>query len=118
MEPPRQGEVWLVNFIEGWERPAIVVSRNELNRGTLVLVVPCTSQEARERASFPNHVLIPSGLGGLTRDSVAQAQLVQPAHVSWFMQRLGSVDPETLSQVLLSIAWVLDLLSSAEFYGA
>jgi len=49
---------------------------------------------------------------------VAQAQLVQPAHVSWFMQRLGSVDPETLSQVLLSIAWVLDLLSSAEFYGA
>jgi mRNA-degrading endonuclease toxin of MazEF toxin-antitoxin module len=118
MEPPRQGEVWLVNFIEGWERPAVVVSRNELNRGSLVLVVPCTSQDARDRASYPNHVLVPRGVGGMTKDTVAQAHLVQPAHISWFMRRLGSVDGETLSLVLLSIAWVLDLLVPAEVSGS
>ncbi len=108
MAHPRQGEVWLVNFTEGWERPAIVASRDELNRGTLILVVPCTSQEAELRAAFPNHVLIQSGTGGLTKDTVAQAQLVQPAHVSWFLRRLGAVDGDTLSEVLAAIAWVID----------
>jgi mRNA-degrading endonuclease toxin of MazEF toxin-antitoxin module len=63
-EPPRQGEVWLVTFQEGWERPAIVVSRKELNRGRLVLVVPCTSSRVEERAKLPNHVLFPRGQGG------------------------------------------------------
>ena len=37
---PKQGEIWWASFYEGWERPSIVVSRNELNRGRLVLVVP------------------------------------------------------------------------------
>jgi mRNA interferase MazF len=113
MAQPRQGEVWLVNFTEGWERPAIVVSRDELNRGTLILVVPCTSQEAELRAAFPNHVLVPRGSGGLMKDSVAQAQLVQPAHVSWFLRRLGAVDGETLPEVIAAIAWVIDFPGSA-----
>jgi len=108
MAHPRQGEVWLVNFTEGWERPAVVVSRDELNRGTLILVVPCTSQEAELRAAFPNHVPLPSGRGGLAKDSVAQAQLVQPAHISWFLNRLGAVDDDTLCEVLAAVAWVID----------
>lgn len=40
---PKQGEIWWALFYEGWERPSIVVSRNEFNRGRLILVVPCTS---------------------------------------------------------------------------
>ena len=55
---PCQGDVWLVNFHEGWERPAVVVSRDGLSQGRLVLVVPCTSSRVAERARFPNHVLL------------------------------------------------------------
>jgi mRNA-degrading endonuclease toxin of MazEF toxin-antitoxin module len=39
----RQGEVWLVTFQEGWERPAIIVSRDELNKGRLVLALAWTT---------------------------------------------------------------------------
>jgi len=73
---PQQGEVWLVNFSEGWERPAVVVSRNELSRGRLLLVVPCTSSRVAERSRLPNHVLLKRGAGGLVEDSVALAHLV------------------------------------------
>jgi mRNA-degrading endonuclease toxin of MazEF toxin-antitoxin module len=66
---PRQGEIWWALFYEGWERPAIVVSRNELNRGRLILVVPCTSSQVQERSAYSNHVLIPSGTGELTNST-------------------------------------------------
>jgi len=112
--PPRQGEVWLVRFQEGWERPAIVVSRGELNRGRLLLVVPCTSSRVEERARFPNHVLLPPSQGGLTKDSVAQAHLIQPVESSLLMRRLGRLQEEHLAQVLLSVAWVIDLFGSPE----
>ena len=112
MEQPRQGEVWLVHFHEGWERPSIVVSRNELNRGALILVVPCTSSEVARRAAFANHVFLPRAVAGLSRDSVAQAHLVQPAHTSWFMRRLGALDREKLGEVLRSVAWVIDLFDA------
>jgi mRNA-degrading endonuclease toxin of MazEF toxin-antitoxin module len=53
-EYPKQGEIWWASFYEGGERPALVVSRNELNRGRLILVVPCTSSQVEERAAYPN----------------------------------------------------------------
>jgi len=114
MQELRQGEVWLVHFHEGWERPSIVVSRNQLNRGELILVVPCTSSEVARRRVFPNQVFLPQGEAGLATDSVAQTHLVQPAHVSWFMQRLGALAPEDLGEVLRSIAWVIDFFDTAE----
>ena len=75
---PKQGEIWWTLFFEGWERPSIVVSRNDLNRGRLVLVVPCTSSRVQERAAYSNHVFFPAGTGDLTRDTIAQAHLIQP----------------------------------------
>ena len=65
-ERPKQGDVWWASFYEGGERPAIVVSRNELNRGRLVLVVPCTSSRIEQRAAYSNHVLLPPHAGYLS----------------------------------------------------
>jgi len=113
-EPLRQGDVWLVHLDEGWERPAIIVSRPELNRGHSVLVVPCTSSRVLERAKSPNHVYLPSGVGGLPKDSVAQAHLIQPAPISRLISRLGALDTERLGEVLLAIAWSIDLFDAAE----
>ena len=92
---PKQGEIWWASFYEDWERPSIVVSRNELNRGRLVSVVPCTSSRVQERAPYPNHVLIPSSTGELTRDTIAQTHLLQPIEVSHF--ELGSGHGERLA---------------------
>ena len=41
--PFLQGEVWQICFAEGFDRPGVVVTRNELNSARLVLVIPCTS---------------------------------------------------------------------------
>ena len=110
---PKQGEIWWAVFFEGWERPSIVVSRNELNRGRLVLVVPCTSSRVQERITYPNHVLIPSGTGELTKDTVAQTHLIQPIEVSYLEKKMGRLDIEQLAEILLAIAWSIDLFDTA-----
>lgn len=111
---PLQGEVWWTLFQEGWERPSIVVSRNQLNRGRLVLVVPCTSSRVKERAAYPNHVFLPAGTGGLAKDTVAQTHLIQPIERSLLQEKLGMLDIELLAEVLLAIAWVIDLFDTTQ----
>ncbi len=110
---PKQGEIWWSIFYEGWERPSIVVSMNELNRGRLVLVVPCTSSRVQERATYPNHVLIPSGTAELTRDTIAQTHLIQPIEVSYLERKLGKLNIEQLAEILLAIASSIDLFDTA-----
>jgi mRNA-degrading endonuclease toxin of MazEF toxin-antitoxin module len=106
---PRQGEVWRIDFAEDLERPGIVVSRDELNAGRLILVVPCTSERIDERARFENHVRLPAGAGGLPKQSVAQVHLIQPVDVSFFIRPYGRLDDEQLGEVLHALAWAVDL---------
>ena len=73
-----QGDVWQVYFAEGDERPGVVVTRNELNNGRWLLVVPCTATRVEERTRYSNNVLLPAGTGGLRKDSIAQVHLIQP----------------------------------------
>ena len=113
MDCPKQGEIWWTSFYEGWERPSIVVSRNELNRGRLILVVPCTSSRVRERVTYPNHVLIPASTGELSKDTIAQTHLIQPIEVSYLERRMGNLDIEQLAEILLAIAWSIDLFDTA-----
>lgn len=112
-DTPVQGEVWWTYFEEGWERPAVVISRDELNRGRLLLVVPCTSSRVDERVAYRNHVLLPAGTAGLTRDSAAQVHLIQPVETSLLQHRLGALDAERLREILLAIAWTVDLFDIA-----
>ncbi len=72
------GDVYLADVFEGGTRPVVVVSRGELNRGTLFLVVPITSSRVAERRRYANYVFLPAGAGGLRADSIAVAHLVQP----------------------------------------
>jgi mRNA-degrading endonuclease toxin of MazEF toxin-antitoxin module len=109
---PIQGEIWWTSFYEGGERPSIVVSRNELNRGRLILVVPCTSSRVQERAAYPNHVLIPSGTGELTKDTIAQTHLLQPIEMSFLERKMGKLTIEQLAEILLAIAWSIDLFDT------
>ena len=66
---PAPGEIYLADVFEGGTRPVVVVSRGELNRGTLFLVAPITSSRVSERRSYANYVFLPSG-GGSGRRSI------------------------------------------------
>lgn len=37
------GDVYLADIFEGGTRPVVIVSREQLNRGALALVIPITS---------------------------------------------------------------------------
>lgn len=106
---PEQGEVWDINFAEGYTRPGIVVSRNELNRGRLLLVVPCTASDVVRRSRHTNNVLLQADTGGLSADSVAQVHLIQPVDRDWFISKRGTLGHEELGEVLQALAWAVDL---------
>lgn len=66
---PRRGEVWLVDFgdpvghEQGYRRPAVIVSSNDLKRGLAGLaIVVATTSTARSLAA---HVELESGETGL-----------------------------------------------------
>jgi mRNA-degrading endonuclease toxin of MazEF toxin-antitoxin module len=73
------GEVHLADLFEGGMRPIIIISREQLNRGTLYLGVPVTGSRVEERRRYANYVFLSAGTGGLRADSVAVTHLVQRA---------------------------------------
>jgi mRNA-degrading endonuclease toxin of MazEF toxin-antitoxin module len=105
----RQGEIWLTAFQEGWERPAVIITRNELNRGRLILVVPCTSSRVDERRQLPNHVFLAQGEGGLAGDSVVQCHLIQPVEVTTLLKNIGTLSGAKLAEVMFALAWTTAL---------
>lgn len=84
-----------LNPTEGSEqagiRPVIVVSRDAINQYSfVVVVVPLTSAKNIKR-SYPNNVLIKSGNGGLTADSVALGGQVRAITKVRLLQQRGSL---------------------------
>ena len=75
---PRRGEVWTVELLSQpadphTPRPALVVSMDVRNRlAGDVLVVPLSTS----LRPLPTHVLIPAGVGGQRRDSMAKCEQV------------------------------------------
>ncbi len=57
------GEVHLADLFEGGLRPVIIVSREQLNRGTLYLGVPVTASRIEERRRYANYVFLSAGAG-------------------------------------------------------
>lgn len=69
----RPGDVY--RLLE-YDRPAIVVSREQLNRGDYVVVVLVTSRHLEDRWHLPNCVPFRAGRFGFDRDCVAQGETV------------------------------------------
>lgn len=111
----RRGDVFDVRFdpVEGSEaagrRPAIIVSRDSFNVASPnVIVVPCTRARSRRRA-YPSQVLLRAGHGGLTIDSLAQAELVRSLSKSRLIRHRGSLSARAMLAISSSLALVLDL---------
>jgi mRNA interferase MazF len=72
-----RGDVYEVRFdpIEGSEqggtRPAVIVTRNSINRHSPVIMVTPFTNAQNVRRSYPTDVLVHAPEGGLTVDSVA-----------------------------------------------
>lgn len=83
----KPGEVYEVtDWVGGQPRYVVVVSREPLNRGDYVVVVPLTSRKFDLRRTLPNCVPFSVGEFGFTQSCVAQAEQVGSVEKS----RLGA----------------------------
>jgi mRNA-degrading endonuclease toxin of MazEF toxin-antitoxin module len=107
---PRAGEIYWALLEGPVRRPVIVVSREELNRGRYVVVVPLTSQRLEQRRALPNCVPLRAGQFGLTKDCAAQAEAVAQVHQDELDLEpgpIGILDPTTFRALLKAIGYVL-----------
>jgi len=77
----RPGEIYLADT-EAGKRPALIISREELNRGRWVVAVLITSAHFDLRSTLPHCVPFRAGECGLTKDCVAQAETITYLAVS------------------------------------
>jgi mRNA interferase MazF len=104
----RRGEVRMVDLdpVRGAEankrRPAVIVSNDAANsaaarlgRGVLT-VVPVTSSVDRV---YPFQVLLPTGAGGLPRDSKAQAEQVRSLDAERIGPSLGRLPDQLMASL-------------------
>src|SRR5438067_10264727 len=80
---PVRGDVFSARLdpAEGSEqagtRPVLVVSRDAINANSPVVVIIPLTDAANVKRTYPSHVLVPKGAGGLKMDSVAKAEQIR-----------------------------------------
>ncbi|HEX6987217.1 MAG TPA: type II toxin-antitoxin system PemK/MazF family toxin [Planctomycetaceae bacterium] len=104
----KPGEIHFADLDAG-RRPAIVVSREHLNRGDYVVVVLCTSADFESRSKLANCVPFRAGEFGFTKDCVAQCEAI----LFMLKARLdpdltGILDETALRDVIRAIGFMLD----------
>lgn len=110
-----RGDVWIASLdptkgaeISG-QRPVIVMSRDAINRNSpLVIIVPVTGRENKHRI-YPSHVILASGDGGLTKESVAVCEQVRAIQSSRLVKQLGHLAPASIVAVGAALKIALDL---------
>ena len=113
--PPCRGEVYSLRLdpAEGSEqrgtRPAVVVSRDAINRASPVIVV-CPLTDARHvPRPYPSDVLVKAPEGGLTKDSVVLTGQIRAVAKIRLLQRLGELRPDTMRQIEQALKITLQL---------
>ncbi len=110
---PRRGDIWLADLGEpigheqGFRRPVIVISANNLNQGPSgrVIAVPLT----RTRRGLPAHVEIEPGVSGLTETSYATVEDLRSISVERLIDHRGVLGFEALERIGRVAAFLLDL---------
>jgi mRNA-degrading endonuclease toxin of MazEF toxin-antitoxin module len=107
MEP---GEIYLADFPEAGPHPVIVVSREDLNRGTYALVVVCTSSRFAVRSHLPSCVPFQAGHFGFTANCVAQCEnilSIDKRQLDPTTGPIGVLDEMALREVVKAIGYVI-----------
>ncbi|NJK46393.1 MAG: type II toxin-antitoxin system PemK/MazF family toxin [Pleurocapsa sp. SU_196_0] len=115
----RRGEIWRVNFnpSKGSEiqkqRPAVVISSDAMLLHPVRLVVPITGWSAGYDGRIWIVQIQPSPINGLDKVSAADTAQTRAVTVSVerFASRLGHLESETLEEITLALAALVELPS-------
>jgi mRNA-degrading endonuclease toxin of MazEF toxin-antitoxin module len=108
--PPLPGEIYFANHGNDESRRVLVVSREELNQGKYVIVIPFTSRRLDDRKYLPNCVFFHADEFGLTADCVAQADQIAVIPLAVLDQDagcIGKLTPDRLEEVHEAIKYTL-----------
>jgi mRNA-degrading endonuclease toxin of MazEF toxin-antitoxin module len=107
---PQRGEIYLVPFGQGKPRPVVIVSRDTLNGGDYLIVIPFTTQKLDERKGRQSCVFFNSGEGGLSQDCVAKADEIQrifKTEIDWKTGRIGRFTPQQMDKIVRAVRFVI-----------
>jgi len=107
---PCPGELYWAYIESDEPRPIIVVSRQELNFGQYLVVVPLTSGNLERRWNLPNCVSFKAGSFGLTKDCVAQCEGITVVDKGFILLNtgpIGTLDGERWRLLLHAIGYTL-----------
>ena len=101
-----QGDVYWVGLGDppssgpGLRHPHVVVQNDLFNRSRLDTVVVCALTSNLRRAEAPGNVLLDEGEANLPKRSVVNVTQLFTVGKDELMERIGSLSPEQLRQVL------------------
>lgn len=111
----RRGEIWLVNFdpTVGSEikkkRPAVIISSDAVGRLPIKLVAPITDWKDYFAENLWHVRIKPTIQNGLSKISAVDALQVRGMDDQRFIRKLGEIDTETLAEIILAVAAVIEL---------
>lgn len=111
---PRRGEIWRIDFdpTRGSElrkvRPAVVISSDSVGRLPVKLVAPITGWQDSFARNLWHVRLEPDNVNGLQKTSAVDALQVRSVAVERFLERLGSLSNETMSEITSAVAAIIE----------
>lgn len=102
-----QGEVWWADLPTpkgsgpGFRRPVVLVQGDALNRSRIATVVCVPLTTNLKWADAPGNLLLPAGLTGLPKDSVANVSQLVALDKALLTERVGKI-PRAKLELLLS----------------
>jgi mRNA interferase MazF len=109
----RKGEIWLINLdpTVGAEirktRPAVIVSEDAIGLLPLRVIVPLTDWKDRYAAAPWMVSLSPNAQNGLAKTSAADAFQIRSVSQERFVQRLGKLSSDQISQIIEAVQIVI-----------
>ena len=105
--PKRIYRIWLNESIK---KHAIVVSKEELNRGDGCNTVLLTTNRVAERSRYEHCVFFAAGEFGLTEDCVAQCESIGATYYEHFadLDPIGTISDEKWEELVAAMGCVMD----------
>ena len=93
------------------KRPVLVISQEQINQLLPVVnVIPLTSLKSSSRTIYPNEVLLPAGVAGLKKDSIALCYQIRTLDKNRLERDFGELaDEELRLEILNALKFQLDM---------
>jgi mRNA interferase MazF len=99
---PREGSE------QAGQRPVVVMSRDSINEHSSVVVVVPVTDRAHKKTIYPSQVILRTGDGGLTKESVVLSEQVRAISTARLIRYMGHLPGPNVNQIAFALRIVLD----------